>query len=90
VLHLPPYRCAFCRRRFSDADAKHADAVVQRQSQVFASFLRPEDDMGFKELIEGIAQAERDHRKPKVDAGPLTTPDHDRGTDAARPVWRTK
>jgi hypothetical protein len=57
---LPAHRCRACHRRFSDEDANETQLVERHRVNVLSTFLRPDDDRGFSDLVGKIAQAERD------------------------------
>ena len=53
---IAPYRCSFCRRRFSGFDSEtDSPETNQTGGAVFSTFLRPDDDRSFHHLIRDSA-----------------------------------
>ena len=60
LLRVKPYRCDFCRHRFSETEAhRTADPSGPRDDRaVFSTFLKPADSREFRDVIRDIARDE--------------------------------
>ncbi len=68
---LPPYRCGTCRSRFSQI---HFEAPVRTGAEAFSTFIRPEGEGGFQQLLEQIAEAERSQKESGASPAPRQDP----------------
>ena len=53
LMRMSPYRCKYCRRRF---ELSHA---YQEERETLSTFLRPDDDRSFHDVIRDLARDER-------------------------------
>jgi len=56
LMGILPYRCRFCRRRFSGLEA----AMRHTEGGAFSAFLSPDDGRNFHDLMRDLAAAERE------------------------------
>jgi hypothetical protein len=73
LMRIPPYRCRFCRRRFSGFDGETDEPVMnQLEGGVFSTFLRPADNRSFDDVIRDIARDEQE----QCEHGPSSNASH--------------